>query len=70
MILYTPLPLEQVLEGMDKKYNYKEIDVEGVKLLIEPIDIDQGKIVRVISSNPQDFLKPNLSPGSIIKFKI
>lgn len=70
MILYTAMPLELVLEGIDRTYNYKEIDINGIKLVIEPIDINHGKIVRLISTNPQDYLNGELSPGKIIEFKI
>ncbi|HHY71057.1 MAG TPA: hypothetical protein GX519_05280 [Thermoanaerobacterales bacterium] len=68
MLLYTSMPLEIVLEGMDKKYEYKEINVDGVKLVVESVGINQSKIVRLLSSNPQDFLNPNFSPGKIITF--
>jgi len=64
------MPLEMVLEGMDKKYEFKEIEIDGVKLVIEPISINQGKIVQLLSSNPQDFLNPNFSPGKIVTFSI
>jgi hypothetical protein len=70
MLLYTAMPLELVLDGIDRKYNFKEIDVDGIKLIIEPIDINHGKIVRLISTNPQDYLNSELSPGKIIEFKI
>lgn len=64
------MPLEIVLEGMDKKYEYKEIITNGIKLIIEPTGINQGKIVRLLSSDPQDYLNPNFSPGRIITFSI
>lgn len=68
MVLYTSMPLEIVLDGIDKKYEYQEVQVNGIKLVIEPIGLNQGKIVRMISSNPQDFLNTNYSPGKIITF--
>lgn len=64
------MPIEMVIEGMDKKYDFKEIEIDGVKLVIEPININQGKIVQLLSSNPQDFLNPNFSPGKIITFSV
>ncbi|WP_422445706.1 YlzJ-like family protein [Thermoanaerobacterium sp. DL9XJH110] len=70
MLLYTTMPVELVLEGMDKKYEFREIEIDNVKLLIEPIDINMGRIVRVFSTNPQDYLNPNFFPGRIIHFKI
>ncbi|MCG0276228.1 MAG: YlzJ-like family protein [Thermosediminibacteraceae bacterium] len=68
MILYTALPLEVVLEGIDRKYDFREIEINNVKILVEPLDIDKGKIVSVISSNPLVYLNPKLYPGNIIKF--
>ena len=46
MVLYTSMPLEIVLDGIDKKYEYQEVQVNGIKLVIEPIGLNQGKIVR------------------------
>ncbi|HHY42264.1 MAG TPA: hypothetical protein GX514_05390 [Thermoanaerobacterales bacterium] len=68
MVLYTSMPIELVMEGIDRKYEFKEVEIEGVKLIIEPIGINQGKIVKLLSTNPQDFLNPNFSPGKIINF--
>lgn len=70
MVLYTSMPIEMVIEGIDKKYEFKEIEIDGVKLIIEPISMNQGKIVQLLSSNPQDFLNPNFSPGKIITFTL
>lgn len=68
MMLYTVFPLELVLEGIDRKYNLREIEIDNVKILVEPVDVDKGKIISVISSNPAVYLNPKLYPGNIIKF--
>jgi len=70
LLLYTPIPIETVIDGIDKNYEFKEIEINGVKLIIEPISINQGKIVQLISTNPQDYLNPNFSPGKIITFTV
>jgi len=70
MLLYTAIPLELVLEGIDKTYDYKEIEINGVKLLVEPLDINRSRIVRIMSTNPQDYLNPEFAPGSILEHKI
>jgi len=70
MILYTAIPLELVVEGIEKGHNYKELELSGIKLLVEPVDVDRSRIVRIISTNPQDYLNPRLSPGTIIEHKI
>lgn len=70
MILYTAMPMELVLEGMERRLDYKEVDLFGIKLIIEPLDLTHGKIVRLISTNPRDYLKSEFYPGRIIEFKI
>mgnify|MGYP000948418729 CR=1 FL=1 len=70
MLLYTPMPLELVMEGLDKERNYIELDYDGIKLLVEPLDMTSGKIVRIMSTNPQDYLNSSLSPGAVIRYKI
>lgn len=70
MIIYTSMPLELVYEGYDEfKPVYEEIQHNGVTMLIEPNGAYQGKVVRLLSNNPQDFLNPSYSPGSIIHFR-
>ena len=64
------MPIEMVIEGIEKKYEFKEIEIDGVKLIIEPINVNQGKIVQLLSTDPQDFLNPNFSPGKIITFSL
>lgn len=67
MILYTALPLELILEGYEEfSPKYEEMKKGGQLLLIEPISFNRGKIVRLISSNPQDYMNPSLQPGEII----
>lgn len=69
MILYTPMPLELVLEGLeDYRPQYEEVVVRGHKLLVERTGVNQAKLVRLLSTNPNDFLDPSLFPGSILTF--
>ncbi|HHX22837.1 MAG: YlzJ-like family protein [Tepidanaerobacteraceae bacterium] len=68
MLLYTSMPLEIVLEGIDEEHDFQEIDITGIKLVVEPMGINKAKIVRVISSDPQIFLNKKYSPGQVITF--
>ncbi len=69
MILYTPMQLELVLEGFDQtKYpEYKEIKYKGVPVLVEKTDSGEQKIVKLLSTDPADYLKQEISPGSLIE---
>ncbi|HHY92863.1 MAG TPA: hypothetical protein GX511_05940 [Firmicutes bacterium] len=69
MILYTPLPLEQVLEGFETyQPQYEELVYRGHKVLVERTGVNQARLVRLLSTNPNDFLDPSFFPGSIITF--
>lgn len=68
-MLWTPLCIEQVLEGMDTMtYNYQEIEYQGVIMLVEPFGFHQAKIVRLLSPNPSDYTKQEWMPGQVISF--
>lgn len=69
MLLYTLMPLDIVLDGADDDYELDEITIDNIKLLVEPIDLKHGKITRLISSNPQDYLNPKYSPGNIFNYR-
>ena len=68
-LLYTSVPLEQVFEDKAKaEPAYEEIQLEGKTLIVEPTGPYEGKLVRLISSNADDYLDPNYQPGSVIKY--
>lgn len=71
MILYTPMQLELVLEGLDgmKPISTREVNIDGVPVLINDTGPGQAKVVRLLSTNPNDYLRPDLFPGAEIKFQ-
>ena len=69
MIIWTIMPLEQVFDGMDKPPTYEEIEYKNVKLQVERISSAQCRIIRIISTNPWDFLEPKFQPGQIVPFR-
>jgi len=69
MILYTIFPLEQVLEEPNTEYlDYIEMEYEGNVLILQPLSSNVGKIVRLISSDPNDYLNPQYQPGTLLHF--
>jgi len=69
MILHTAMPLELVLAGSNEfKPSYDEIDIRGCKVLVERMDANRASVVRILSTNPADFMDPTLFPGAIITF--
>lgn len=68
-LIYTIVPLEQVYEDKNQQQiDYEEIELDDKTLIIEPTGPYQGKLIRLISNNPDDFLDSRLQPGSIIKY--
>jgi len=63
------MQLELVLEGFDKtKYpEYKEVNYKGVPMLVEGAGFGRKRIVKLLSTDPFDYLRPELSPGSLIE---
>ena len=65
------MPLELVMEGSD---SYEPVYTEmpwnnGGTLLVEEMGQNQAKVVRLISTDPQDYLNPAIQPGCMIEFK-
>ncbi|WP_400163035.1 YlzJ-like family protein [Brevibacillus sp. TJ4] len=70
MILHTVMPLETVMANMEQveKQELKEIAYGHMTMLIEQTGPFEGRIVRMISPDPQDYLNPDCAPGTIVRF--
>lgn len=63
MILYTVMPLEAIFQE-DEGGGYQDLIIEGVQLEVEQTTPGRGRITRIISTNPQDYLDPRWQPGT------
>lgn len=69
MTLYTIMPLETVLDGMQgDREPFHEIWVNGVYMQVTPVAPGMGKIVRLLQCSLNDYLDPQLTPGSMIMY--
>ncbi|NLJ87095.1 MAG: hypothetical protein GX322_11795 [Firmicutes bacterium] len=69
-MIWTIVPWELVWEGIEAKVQEPvQMKWQGVDLLVEPIGFARGKIVQLLSTEPNDYLKPELQPGTIIELK-
>ncbi|MGQ9825613.1 MAG: YlzJ-like family protein [Desulfotomaculales bacterium] len=70
MILYTPLPLELVTEGLEKMKQpaVRTVVYAGVPLLLEETGTGTGKVVKLLSTEPQDYLRADLFPGAEVRY--
>lgn len=69
MILYTSMPLDVVLQGLnDDREPLQEVWAYGVKMQVTPIAPGIGKIVRLLECPLNDYLNPALTPGTVIRY--
>lgn len=67
MILYTMMPQELIFPEDANVWNKIEmLNVKGVPVLAEQLD-EGYRITRILSSNPFDYLNPELAPGNVIR---
>lgn len=67
MLYWSPIDLEQVFRGWDDQEDkLVELSYKDVLLQVQPLGDGMAKVVRVISSNPSDYLRKDLAPGEII----
>lgn len=68
MILYTPLTHQEIFQG---QVNYAPqlecISYKGKMLSAEKLPDGSYRVERVLSSDPMDFLSPDLFPGKILQ---
>ncbi|WP_018660165.1 YlzJ-like family protein [Heyndrickxia acidiproducens] len=66
MILYTLMPQELIFPEDPAVYSkFEAVQYQGVPILAEQME-EGYRIVRILSSNPYDFLHPDLAPGNVI----
>lgn len=67
MILYTTTPYELLFPEEDTVYQSQQvIDCDAGQLVVERIDDGSFRVIRLLSSDPNAFLKPEYAPGSLL----
>lgn len=68
-MFYTVVPIEDILDGIEKEPALTmELSLGGLLLEVEPQGDFTAKIVRIISSNPQDYLHNEYQPGAVVRW--
>lgn len=67
VILYTIASPEEVFDDGDRSPELVEVVVNGVSALAQPVGDGTGRIERVISTDPDHFLDPQLQPGELVQ---
>lgn len=69
-ILWSVMPMELVMEGMAPAFPPRaEMQLDGRVLEVEPGNDGTALLVRLVSTNPQDYLDPRFQPGARIRLR-
>lgn len=72
MILYTVVPPDAVLESGPDAGAFAdliEVNVPEMRLLVSPVGHGVGRIVKLVAAPLHCYLRPELTPGSLIAFR-
>ncbi|WP_068774682.1 YlzJ-like family protein [Paenibacillus sp. FJAT-26967] len=70
MTHYSIVPEELVYEGWeDNKPAFRDIEVGGVLMQVEPVEEGRVRIIRLYSPDPSHYLNPGLAPGNVLESK-
>ena len=45
--------------------DYNEIEYAGTKMMIEKTAADKYRVVRILSTDPEDYLRQDIQPGTV-----
>lgn len=69
MIIHSIVPHEMIFPANDSTFSeQKHLIRNGIPMLVEP-NGNQYKVIRIMSSNPADYLRDDLCPGSYISLE-
>lgn len=69
MTIYSPIPVEVIFQNQDQ-CDYKIVNqvIDGVPVQIMVTGNGSARIERILSTDPQDYLKGTLQPGQEILY--
>lgn len=66
MIIYSPVPAELIWQGLEEKYELVEHMVNGIPVQLRLTGTREARVERIISTDPQDYLRASCQPGQSI----
>ena len=69
MILWSIVPPDIIFSDVNIEPIYEEVEYSGLKCVVEKINSAQCRIVRLLTTNPSDYLRNELQPGTILTYE-
>ena len=68
MILYTTIPMEFIFPALQEEFQSIEmVTWQGVPMMVQKEE-QQMRVLRVLSTNPNDYLNQQIEPGQYLPF--
>ena len=64
MVLYTPLSHEEIFPSEHK--HHELVQYQGKLVYVKKTEVGEMQLVRLMSTDPQDYLNASLQPGAIL----
>lgn len=69
MLLWTVMPADVVFGSPEYQPCYEEVKIDGGSLLVERMSATQCKVVRLLATDPMQYLRSELQPGTIVDYQ-
>ncbi|SFD79450.1 YlzJ-like protein [Lentibacillus persicus] len=68
MILYTPLSETDIFPSSDKDFQKRQCaSHNGRQVYVEETQDGQYQLLQLLSTDPQDFMNPDYTPGTMLR---
>lgn len=68
MIIYSVIPQELMFPPEYDFSAQSVVEIDGIPMLVEQVSGAQCKVIRLLSSDPNDYLNAAYSPGQLLPF--
>lgn len=68
MIIWSIIPPDVMWTQPENPPAYEELQWGGMKCLVEKTSPTQCKVIRLLTTDPTDYLRMELQPGSILTY--
>jgi hypothetical protein len=68
-ILWTVVPPEEIFAAAQQTPLYKEVLIDGVLMQVEEVSPAESRVVRIISTRPEDYLNASIQPGAPVTYR-
>lgn len=70
MIFYYPDPIDLLNNTATKRQQVRLKLPSGGHVLGEVVDVDQVRVLQVVSTDPQDYLQAHYQPGNVLTLEL